>query len=296
MITLSNGQKVGLGRKPDVRTEDDYTEQTVIPKKVSVPDMLSKFKLPFGKSIPTKTKNRVYCPPIVNQRELGSCTGRTMYYDTGYFIKRTKGKDFHASALFNYKCSRWLLNLKGDTGSTGSASRDAQRKFGALELKYHHDNNDRFDEELTAMQLAVADNYESLKWFRLDPPKINRQDLLQKAKEYIADGIPVAAAIQIRSSMELGDSPGAIPVPLPSDALLGLHEVSLMDYDDNKVICNTKTNIHTKGAFIFPNSWGEEWGDDGWGCISYHALLQKWIDDLTVMLQMEYAESDNFGC
>jgi hypothetical protein len=49
----------------------------------------------------------------------------------------------------------------------------------------------------------------------------------------------------------------------------GLHSVSLVGWDDNY---NGRDSLgrYTKGAWIFKNSWGTDWGDDGFGYLSYN--------------------------
>ncbi|MDD5011458.1 MAG: C1 family peptidase [Phycisphaerae bacterium] len=294
LITLSNGRKVGTGRLIDVRTPSDYYEDTIIAKpdkKVSVPNVLAKFNPFSGKTRPKKTNNRIYSPPIDNQLTVGRCTAERIYHDVAYFIKRKYDKEFYPAANFNYKCSRWLLDLKGDTGSTGSAAMQALRHFGAIEKSRYPDDPADFDQEPTTFDFAYADNFEATSWVRIDPPNLKRKDLLEKIKDYLVAGIPVGVAIDIRTSFELGNSPGFIPCPVIWESTLGLHEIPLVDYNDDIVITNTKTNVKTTGAFWFQNSWGKQWGINGCGWLPYEYILHpEYSTDFTVLLNMLWAD------
>ena len=66
---------------------------------------------------------------------------------------------------------------------------------------------------------------------------------------------------QVRFSFELTsewyDPPdGIVPQPAADAVVRGSHAVPLTGFD------------RTTGRFTFPNSWGEEWGDKGWGSIN----------------------------
>jgi len=50
---------------------------------------------------------------------------------------------------------------------------------------------------------------------------------------------------------------------------MGSHCVSLFGYDDNKQ------------EFKFLNSWGQGWGDGGWGYIDYRTFQSTWVEGWT---------------
>ena len=53
---------------------------------------------------------------------------------------------------------------------------------------------------------------------------------------------------------------GVLPVPARHDRLLGGHAVLAVGYD------------HAQRRIIFRNSWGPEWGDNGYGYLPYAFL------------------------
>ena len=52
----------------------------------------------------------------------------------------------------------------------------------------------------------------------------------------------------------------------------GLHSVSLIGWDDDFDSYDSFGN-YAKGAWIFKNSWGREWGDSGFGYLSYNQRI-----------------------
>lgn len=49
------------------------------------------------------------------------------------------------------------------------------------------------------------------------------------------------------------------------------HSIELVGWDDNYSQSNFKSNCtpNNKGAFLYKNSWGNNWGDNGYGWVSY---------------------------
>jgi GNAT superfamily N-acetyltransferase len=95
---------------------------------------------------------------------------------------------------------------------------------------------------------------------------------LDECKHTLAFRGPVLASFAM--SEEWYDAPnGVIPGPSESTNYVGAHSVLLVGYDD------------TRQHFNFMNSWGAEWGDEGFGYLSYatfEALWDEgWFMDLT---------------
>jgi hypothetical protein len=81
---------------------------------------------------------------------------------------------------------------------------------------------------------------------------------------------PVLASFEITDKWR--DAPsGGIPAPAPDDVSLGNHTVLLVGYDDSRA------------EFKFQNSWGEDWGDGGFGTVGYETFeatcWEAWVWD-----------------
>lgn len=97
--------------------------------------------------------------------------------------------------------------------------------------------------------------------------KINVPDMNAK-KAAITTNHAIVFGISVYESFESDNASktGLIPMPDPSESMLGGHAMAIVGYDDNKVIGKSK------GAFEVRNSWGPSWGDKGYCWIPYDYL------------------------
>ena len=72
------------------------------------------------------------------------------------------------------------------------------------------------------------------------------------------------------------------------------HAIVAVGYDDSRVVANPVTNKKTKGALLIRNSWGDSWGEHGYGWMPYEYVLQNVALDFWSLLKMEYVDSSQF--
>ncbi len=281
-LTL-NKKAFKLGYLPDIPDARDYTKET------------EKVKLLLKKpiNVPTKTDLRPYCPPIYDQRQIGSCTANAASGLLGYYLKRALGKDTITSRMFIYKCTRDLMQAKGDSGAFIRTTMGSLALFGAPPEKYWDYAEKALDTAPPAFCYAYAQNYQALTYFRLDEksvgiPKMEKGDALSGIKESLAQGLPVMFGFTVFESIKTATD-GKIPYPARGDAQLGGHAVLCVGYDDEMTIGKSK------GAFLIRNSWGETWGEKGYGWLPYDYLLAGMAQDWWCLVKAEWIETGEFG-
>merc|ERR1719203_41930 len=93
---------------------------------------------------------------------------------------------------------------------------------------------------------------------------------LDAMKSCLAEGYPIVFALKLTKQFFTPDERGYIPTPDPEDpqaAKHGWHTMLLVGYSDRQEV------------FIVRNSWGTEWGDEGYGYVPYDYIANEAFND-----------------
>jgi C1A family cysteine protease len=283
----------GMGWLPDYPDFRDYTSEHE-----EMSDLIS----PIGvkavdlESLPSSVDLRKYCSPVENQGNLGSCTANAAAGVVEYFENRAFGKYLNASRLFIYKATRNFAKLSGDSGAFLRSTMGTLVLFGVPPEDYwpYTDKAPDFDKEPSAFCYAFADNYKGIKYFRHDPPNLSQDEALGSVKKSLAAGIPSMFGFTVYNSISQAAKSGKIPFPCNKETILGGHAIAAVGYDDKLVITNTTCGIKTTGALLIRNSWGDGWGDKGYGWLPYDYALKGAADDFWSLLQQNWVDTEAF--
>lgn len=245
---------------------------------------------------PARVDLRAWCPPVEDQGEIGSCTAQAGVALVEYFERRAFGRHVDASRLFLYKTTRNLLRWTGDTGAYLRSTMQAMRVFGVPPEEHWPYRVARFDQEPPAFCYAYAQQFQSMKYVRLDPPGAPADDLLRNVKASLASGVPAMFGFTVFSSISQATGNGKIPFPTRGERVLGGHAVAAVGYDDALKVRNAAPGAQeTTGALLVRNSWGRAWGDSGYGWIPYDYVLSGLAVDWWTLLAQEWVDTHEFG-
>jgi len=283
--------KHGMGWIPDYPDFRDYTERTDEVK--SVLELTGVLK---AKSPPVSIDLREWCSPIEDQGALGSCTAHAGVGVIEYYERKSFGRHLDASRLFLYKVTRNLMKMKGDTGAYLRNTMGAMVLFGVPPEEYwpYREDEKEFDQEPPAFCYAFAQNYQTVKYFRHDPPGTKAEEILRKVKGYLAKGHPAMFGFTVYNSIEQAEKTGRIPFPSPKEKIEGGHAIVAVGYDDKIKIKNKYGKIETGGALLIRNSWGKGWGEEGYGWLPCEYLLKGLAEDFWSVLKKEWMDTDQF--
>jgi C1A family cysteine protease len=284
-------RKHGMGWIPDHPDFRDYTEVTEEIKLVLAPKRVLK-----AKSAPGSADLREWCSPIEDQGSIGSCTAHAGVGIIEYYERRSFGRHIDASRLFLYKVTRNLMKAKGDTGAYLRKTMGAMVLFGVPPEEYwpYTDDGKGFDQEPPAFCYAFAQNYQTIKYFRHDPPTTKPEEVLLKVKTYLSEGHPAMFGFTVYNSIEQAEGTGKIPFPSPKERIEGGHAVTAVGYDDKMKIKNNYEKIETTGALLIRNSWGTQWGEKGYGWLPYDYVLKGLAEDFWSILKKEWVDTGQF--
>ncbi len=244
-----------------------------------------------------KIDNRKWCSPIKDQGNIGSCTAFAAVGMYEYFQKRAFNKYIDGSELFVYKTTRNILDWDGDTGGYLRTAMGSLALFGIPPSSSYPYEVEKFDNEPPAFIYSYGQNFQALTYYRLDPLGSSGNQALINIKEQLSIGIPSMMGFTCYTSLDhpKTSKSGKIPFPSENESVLGGHAVMVVGYDDDLVIINPIDKKRRKGALIIRNSWGTNWGDDGYGYIPYEYVKQKLASDFWCIISAEWIDTGNFS-
>jgi C1A family cysteine protease len=292
--------KHAMGWIPDYPDFRDYTEETEevreILKPTGLPPGISIKKPRQAKSLPASFDLREWCSSVEDQGPLGSCTAHAGVAVIEYYERKSHGRHIDASRLFLYKVTRNLMKMRGDTGAYLRSTIGAMVLFGVPPEEYwpYTDGLQNFDNEPPAFCYSFAQNYKTLKYYRHDPPSAEPDAVLNRVKNYLTAGHPAMFGFTVYSSIEQANDTGRIPFPSLRDKIEGGHAVVAVGYDDKMNIKNEHSEEETSGALLIRNSWGKDWGEEGYGWLPYEYIMRGLAEDFWSVLKKEWIDTGEF--
>ena len=145
---------------------------------------------------------------------------------------------------------------------------------------------DRFDDDPSAFLYSYASNFQALRYVRIDEPSSSGKDTCVRLKQVLNTGYAAAFGFPVYSSM---GNDGEVSFPRDGDKNLGGHAVLAVGYDDEYRFATKE-----KGAVIFQNSWGVDWGFGGFGLIPYEYFDYALALDIWVIFNQEWVNPKEF--
>lgn len=236
--------------------------------------------------------------PVEDQGPLGSCTAQATVGLIEYMMRAGGGDGRDMSRLFLYKLSRRLLNWEGDTGAYLRTAIKAVTLFGLPPESDWPYVVERYNDEPQAYHFAYAQNFKATTYARLDGYG-DGDATLDSVKRCLADGFPVVFGFPVYSSIDEVGTGGNYVIPLPGsqDSLLGGHAVMAVGFNDDLPVgtpLGTTASRKSKGALLIRNSWGQEWGVDGYAYLPYEYVLQLWAVDFWTVFNEDWLKLETF--
>lgn len=246
--------------------------------------------------LPDKVDLRQWCSPVGNQGMLNACTAYAAAALVEYYETRSSSKATILSEQFLYKVTRNLMGTTGDTGVNTRSAMKALAAIGITPLDFWPNDPAKFDDEPSAFCYALAGRYRSVEYQRLDPKDRPKEMVLQIVKTLLSQNRPVMFGVMAYfGTWQQFAKSDRLPFPAAGDTMFGAHNTAVVGYDDSITTVNEKDpSITTTGAFLIKNSYGVEWGDQGYGWIPYDYLLKRQSIDWWTIDKQEWLNLDDF--
>jgi C1A family cysteine protease len=235
-------------------------------------------KLPENESLAS------YFPEVDDQLQLNSSPAQACVDLVQYFDRRALGRTVALSKLFVHQTSQRLLGATGNTGVDLRTTLKAIVAFGIPYQQHWTYDPEKINEEPAAFLYAFADRFRSIRYVRLDGRNRTGQETLAIVKALLNAGFPSAFGFSVPTSISRDAD---IPYRPTFDMVQGGQAVVAVGYDDQRL-------SSTKGALQIRNSWGREWGDDGYGWLPYAYVEEQLAGDFWTIISDEWLDSDEF--
>ena len=215
-------------------------------------------------ALPPRADLRPGCPPVYAQGDLGSCTAQAIAAALEFGQSKQGQRDrFTPSRLFIYYNERVIENtIDEDSGAMLRDGIKSVSKQGAPHETLWPYRIPKFRTKPSAAAYRDAGKHQALLYQRV--PRT-----LDQFRGCLAAGYPFVFGFSAYESFESPSvaKTGNMPMPHPTEELIGGHAVLAVGYDDGR------------NRFLARNSWGARWGLSGYFTLPYDYLLDENLSD-----------------
>jgi C1A family cysteine protease len=179
--------------------------------------------------------------------------------------------------------------LQHGSGNCAVSLREACKalvRFGLPPEEHWPYGVERLDETPSPFLFSFAGEYAHLLYVRLDRGPAAQGQTLASVQAFLAAGFPVSFGFTVFNSLS---REALIPFPTCYDAVRGGQVVVAVGYDNGLRIRSER------GALLIRNSWGTDWGEEGYGWLPYRYVEQQMAADFWTFLRPDWLGSEEFN-
>ena len=206
--------------------------------------------------LPPKVDLRPYMTAVEDQAQTNSCVANAIAGAYEYLAKRELGDAEDISRLFIYYNARQFDGIRGDRGSTIGGSIQVLHELGSCSEATWPYNPEAVNDRPPSEAFEEAQN------FLIEKAEEVPVDLYAM-KHCLAEGYPFVFGLLLFQSFNRAARRGRVPAPAANETRReshGAHAMLCVGYSDSARL------------FIVRNSWGPDWGREGYCYIPYDYL------------------------
>jgi C1A family cysteine protease len=234
-------------------------------------DRFESSMLGFSGDLPSNYSLEKYVPPVLNQGETSTCVGFAMgYYGISTIHNAYFDRSNEYEKLIHSFDPYYAYTLNDSNCDNGLNMLDAFRNFsiyGAKKMFFSPVDID-CDNPINDESLENIQKY-------LSPYQLEKFEFIQtynsrfieNVKTSIFNKLPVMIGTDITESLyDVGSKEGNVSwTPKGDEKSIGGHAMCVVGYDDDL----------NGGSFRIVNSWGSDWGENGFFWLSYDDFYDK---------------------
>lgn len=212
--------------------------------------------------LPESANLQKYAPSVGDQGKQGSCVAWSSAYAARSILEATRtggsGESVKFSPAFLYN----QIGLDGCEGSYIIRAMEFMKQRGAVPYNQFPYTDQSCSKQPTQQQMQDASQFRMRGFNRLSLGDRNDVIDLRAIKENLSQGAPVVIGMMVGQSYMQDMKGKDLWQPAPGDQQMsgfGGHAQCVVGYDDKKY----------GGSFLIMNSWGPEWGNNGFAWVRY---------------------------
>lgn len=261
--------------------------------------------------IPHMINLQNHCPPIKSDKQIASSITHTVLSalytmvnidilgeTNDKYVNKYRKHRIRKSSSY-YEMQHYMKNDYRDSVS--------ERSLFNIITKNKKNNNITFREVLTAMyhspHLTVdKKNDKSVGIYKINEyariqnsgknkniRKRTKRKIIKDMKIILSSGIPIIGSIfMVKPLGKINKTDGFVNYTIKEKKYGSYQSVLIVGYNDSP------TNS-LEGYFIFKNSWGNQWGNKGYGYVSYDEILNNKIGDMYIISKFSFDYYSNSG-
>jgi len=228
---------------------------------------------------------REYFLEVDDQLELNASPAHACLALVQYFERRAHGRVLRPSRLFLHQNA---LRLSGASGSRGGVdlrtTLQAMIRCGVPPESFWPYDPLQLGDSPDAFLYSFDEPYRGMHYVRLDGRHATGRETLQSVKAFVAAGFPACFGCMMPSTLT---TDGQIPYRPTFDSPLGGQALIAVGYDDRWL-------RGSRGALLVRSSWGESWGESGYGWLPYAFVEERLAVDFFTLIHPAWIASGEF--
>ncbi|MFH1824177.1 MAG: C1 family peptidase [Candidatus Firestonebacteria bacterium] len=198
--------------------------------------------------------------PVGNQGDEGTCVAFASVDGVKeYQEKKERNKYIDLSVRYVYWCCKRIDGMPNEEGTHPRVAMKVLQKYGVPPEKYWPYKPHQTDKPKKNID-KIAKPFKILAYARLN-------SVLEMKRSLVINGPFLVGVVVFDNWMtEKVANTGFISFPRKKNKQIGGHAICIVGYNENKSL------------FKFKNSWSEEWGDKGYGYLSYKYIEKFCMD------------------